>query len=208
MARGLSVDPALFLRLARHARAEGAPTSSPPPPPPPPPPATYLGADTTTRGAWKGVYGSKGYYLAEVSAGQESLPANVTVAQGAGISWYGSFLSFLNAADEPDKGDTAGVFVSVWYNTTSGPGNTFEIDVALSGGTATVSAYLVTADSNDRSGSITIKDTLGNVLDGPRNYATGNPGTWFRWTITVSVKMIFTFTGSTYSVNSSGLLFD
>lgn len=207
MARGLSVDPALFLRLARHARAEGAPTSSPPPPPPPA--ASYLGGDTVTAGAWIGIYGSSGYLLWNTSGSESSLPSWATVAQTGQSSYDWGSTWVVNAARCEDALPPHNPITGTWYSSTS---FTIEIDQSV----ATqydLSLYLVSGDNYQSGGqgracSVTITDLAGNTLDGPRTFSEPDSGAWQRWQITGGVKVIVTNTVSGNNATTQGILFN
>lgn len=205
MARGLSVSPALFMRLARHARALGIGGASPPPPPPPPPPATFIGDDSATSGAWKGTYGSKGYYLAEVAGGQASLPSWASVTQTAAS--FSPTFAWDHASAQAQNGNTTGAFQSAWFATGT---MTFEIDQSVNT-LYDLSVYLVNPHQAGiaRNITIAIEDTSGNVLDGPRAVTETSTGDWYRWAIFGSIKVVIAFVSPAGSnAVTQGFLFD
>lgn len=191
-----------FLHKGRVATVAGG--SPPPPPPPPSPSATFVGTDTTTQGSWKGVYGANGYVLAETAAGVSSLPAgwSYTVSSESFFTYSGGFNI---PAAECQKGDTSGVFTSVWFSATNW---TLQI-TQTTAASYHLSVYLISAENITRNITITIKDGLGNVLDGPRAFSEPEGGEWARWQIFGTIQILFTFVSpSGNNAESQGVLID
>lgn len=164
--------------------------------------ATYIGADTTTKGSWKGVYGTTGYFLAETSAGVSSLPSWCSGVTLTGETFF-SFSSFTDPAAEPDNGNTTGTFLNIWYSGTSW---TIEIDQSATT-YYDLSLYLIDADNAGRTCTVTVYDTSNVQLAPTQSYSAMEHGIWSRWKISGSVKIVLTNTGPN-NVDSSGFLFD
>lgn len=184
-------------------RAKMASGLSGSPPPPPPPSAVFLGEDAVTQGAWRGRYGSTGYFLAQSSSGVSSLPAWASVVL-AGQSWfdYGA-----GGVPQVDKGDVTGTFCSVFYSSTS-----FTVQIDQSTPTAYhLSLGDMDADTGARQTIVTIATPSGTILDGPRTLA--KPGAhaldWARWAIFGSVVItIAAVAPATANSESPGILLD
>lgn len=161
--------------------------SGSPPPPPPPPSASFLGTDTTTLGAWNGVYGTDGYVLTEPDInGTASLPAGWTWA-AAGESFF-TWPSFAFPTAEPQLPGSVSTFLSTYFSTTN---FTVSVEVAADAGSYHLEIYCADGDNKGRQQNITIKDGSGNVLDGPRLLTAFAHGVYLKYAITGSIQIVF-----------------
>jgi len=156
--------------------------------------ATYLGADSTTGGSWKGAYGAQGYDLAGDAA---SLPAWAVVnRQGqAEWTWAGSTAdarALQKAASSTDRQ------ASTWY--TYGQMTT---DVNLTDGLRhKVSLYVVDWEAGGRAQRIEVLDAeTGTVLD-TRDVSAFAGGRYLSWEVGGPVRFRVTLTGGGNAVVS------
>ena len=159
--------------------------------------AVFLATDTTTRGSWKGVYGTEGYSLANDAT---SLPAYATVTQQGSLPW--TWVASTTDARALQKAATADRLAATWY------GTTLTLDVKISDGLAhKVSLYLLDWDDRGRSETIQLVDaSTGLVLDS-RSAAAFSGGQYFTWVVTGRVLIRVNLTGAANAVYSA-LFFD
>lgn len=161
--------------------------SSSPPPPPPPPSATFLGTDTTTLGAWNGVYGVDGYILTEPDInGTASLPPGWTWA-ATGESFF-TWAAYAFPSAEPQLPASAGTYLSTYFASAS---FTVSVNVAAGTGAYHLEIYCADGDNKGRVQNITIEDSNGNVLDGPRQLSAFAHGVYLKYAITGSIQIVF-----------------
>jgi parallel beta-helix repeat protein len=158
--------------------------------------ASYVGTDGTTRGTWRGVYGTEGYSLA---TGAASLPSYATAAPRGHLSWaWAASTTDTRALQKPAPATDR--LAGVWY------GNTFTVDVSVGSTARRVSLYMLDWDTNSRSQRIEVLDSAtGAVLD-TRTVSGFNTGVWLSWDLTGSVQFRFTRLGG-YNAVLNGVFF-
>jgi hypothetical protein len=197
---GNAVYSGVFLETSGSSSSEPPPSSPPPQSPPPPSSvsgtaASFIGADTTTQGNWKGRYGSSGY---TVAADGTSLPSYATIAHvGSAVYTWDASPSDVRALQRTGTGRIA----STWY------GGTIDLDMTLTDGIAhDVSVYFVDYDHGGRSALIQVVDAAtGAVLD-TRTIAGFTGGQYLRWSVAGHVVIRLTNTGSGNAVYSGVFL--
>lgn len=163
----------------------------------PPSTATFLRADTTTRGNWRGMYGSHGYTLA---ANSSSLPSYVTLGTNATAeyTWSGS-TSDGRALQQPAGFDR---FAATWY----GPALNFNVKMT-DGKTHQIAIYCVDWDSPSRIQQFEIVDAAtGSVLDS-RTISGFSQGHYLVWNLSGNVALRLTSQGGANAV-VSGIFID
>jgi subtilisin family serine protease len=145
-----------------------------PPAPPPPTGASFLGANTTTQGAWNTAYGRDGYVIVNDAT---SLPSYATVTP-VGQSNY----TWLSSTTDPRallRSTGTGRIAATWYSASS-----FDIDINISDGQShDVALYAFDFDTNARSQRMDVLDaSTGAVLD-TRTISSFNAGQYLRWNL-------------------------
>lgn len=163
------------------------------------PPVIFLGTDTTTKGAWTNVYGSKGYIVAEpAQSGTASLPSGFSWSR-AGDNFFDWSSTWAVAAAKPDiPGSTSTTFTTGWYYTSTGY---VEIDQTTPT-QYTLSCYMPNPDNGARTWNISISDPSGNLYWGPVAATVTDNGIWYRFSITTSIRFNLQNTSS-----GNGVLF-
>jgi hypothetical protein len=159
--------------------------------------ASFVRADTTTKGNWKGVYGSAGHVLAGETAAP---PSWATVTQPATTTWtYTASTTDPRALQRPASNDR---FAVIWYNA-----STFMFDVNITGSTARdVALHMIDYDHYSRAQRVDVIDpSTGAVLDS-RNVSNFTDGQYLVWQIKGRVQIRITLTGAMNAV-ASGLFF-
>ena len=160
--------------------------------------ASFVKADTTTQGSWKGIYGASGY---NVITNTVAYPANVTVTPSGQQSyqWAASTTDVRALQQVSGTGRVAGT----WYSPTQ-----FTVDVQYGDAAQhQIAAYLMDWDSNARTETVTVMDASSSAVLDTRILASFHGGTYLVWNVTGHVKLQFTNTGSVNAV-LSGLFFD
>ncbi len=124
------------------------------------PSATFVTTDTTTKGNWKGVYGSTGYVIANDS---NNPPAYATLNwNGAPAYTWAASITDLRALIK--GASTTDRIASAWYSSTS-----ITVDLNLTDNQShAIALYCLDYDPLGRSQTITILNAAtGAVLDGP-----------------------------------------
>jgi hypothetical protein len=198
---GLTAGTVYFYRLAAQntigasasveataATATGAPVTAS---------ATFVNVDATTRGTWKGTYGSEG---AMVVGDSSSLPGYVAITPRGNSSWTWQYsttdtraLQRINAADR---------LASAWYLDGS-----FTVDMNFTDGkTHRVAMYFLDWDLSGRAQTVEILDTgSGAVLDSQTVSAFGS-GKYLSWDLKGAVTVRFT-KASGFNAVLNGLFF-
>lgn len=149
--------------------------------------AVFVKRDTTTRGAWKGVYGTDGYL---VIGETPNYPAGIAVTPSghSPFTWAGSttdprvLLKPLSAFDRN---------ASCWYSNSS-----FNVEINASDDrTRQVAIYMVDWDSVGRAQRVDVLDPAGNVLD-TQNVTAFQDGQYLVWNLTGRVTLRFTPSGT------------
>jgi hypothetical protein len=161
------------------------------------PSAAFAGADTTTQGSWKGVYGGDGYNVINDAV---SYPAYAQVAPNgqSNYTWAASTTDvrgLQKAASSTDR------LAATWY------GGTFSIDVNLTDGNVhLVGVYVVDWDSTSRSETLEVHDAATNALLDSRTVSGFHNGQYLFWNIQGHVTLRAVSTGGVNAV-VSGLFF-
>ncbi|RPI54214.1 MAG: hypothetical protein EHM55_11470 [Acidobacteria bacterium] len=158
--------------------------------------ATFIQADATTRGNWKGVYGAQGY---AVVRDQTALPTAVRLGGNKPSEWtWAESSSELRALQRQQSGRIA----ATWF------GEKFSFDLAFSDGKAhRLALYALDWDSTVRAQDITLTNaTTGAVLD-RRSLKSFAGGHYYVWQVTGGVTVTVTRTAGPNAV-ISGLFID
>jgi hypothetical protein len=131
--------------------------------------AVYVNLDTTTRGAWSGVYGSQGYLLApnDTTHPYSQIPAYaaMSVSEAATIIWADS-TNDARALKRPTGANGNNRVAACWYS-----GSAFTVDIGVTDGQAhRIAFYFLDWDSsgspNGRVERVDAQDaTTGATLD-------------------------------------------
>jgi len=159
--------------------------------------ATFVKADTTTRGTWRGVYGSEGYAVIGDAIND---PAYVSpIASGQWTYTWAKSSTDLRALQKGTNGTDR--IAGTWYNTTP-----FTIDLKITdGATHQLALYCVDWDTVNRRQSVEILDAGGNVLD-TQTLTNFNGGVYLVWNVSGHVKVRVNWTAGWNGV-VSGLFF-
>lgn len=141
--------------------------------------AAFIGQDTTTQGAWHGVYGADGY---AINSDATSLPSYAQFSTSA--------LSFIWEQPSTDvralqNHNNSSRQATTWYNNPS-----FSMAVNLTdGNTHRVSVYCLDWDSSGgvRSQTVQVNDANSGMLLDTRTLSSFTTGTYLSWNITGSV---------------------
>ncbi len=148
--------------------------------------ATFVAANTTTQGNWKGVYGGDGY---DVVGNQSSLPsyAEVTTTNASSYVWSSS-TSDVRALAKATPGATDRV-AACWYNSAG----QFSININLTDGqTHVVTIYADDWDNLGRSERVDVIDpSTGTVLDS-RTISSFAGGVYLSWQLRGDVQLLVT----------------
>jgi hypothetical protein len=182
--------------------APGGGGTTPTPPPPPPSTsggATFVKADTSTKGSWINTYGKDGYTLAGDATKAPSY-GKATFANAASWTWSAS----TTDTRAEQKASGSGRVAATWYESAG----SFTIDVALTDGVAhQLALYMLDWENAGRAETIQITNpSTGAVLD-QRAVSAFTNGTYLVWTVTGSVRIKITRTQGTNAV-VSGLFFN
>jgi hypothetical protein len=166
---------------------------------PTPSTASYVKLDTTTRGSWKGVYGSEGVQILGDAA---NYPANITATPSANAShtWVSS------TSDTRAMQTVAGSnrIASCWYSGTS-----FTVDLNFAdSATHQLALYMLDWDTylGGRSQRVEILSSTGAVLD-MRTVSGFSNGQYLVWNLTGHVVIRVTNLSGGSNAVISGLLF-
>jgi hypothetical protein len=155
--------------------------------------ATFLRADDTTQGNWKGTYGAGGANVVNDSVSYPSY-AQVTVIGQNAYTWNPSTtdLRALQKANAADR-------IAATYYSNSG----FTIDVNVSDGkTHDVALYCLDYDTNSRAQVIDVLDAVtGRVLDS-RSVTGFSNGRYLVWSISGHVTFRMTWKAGNNAVVS------
>jgi thermitase len=160
--------------------------------------ATFVNTDTTTRGSWKGVYGSAGYSIAQLSGGT-SLPAYAlwSVAGNSNWTWVGS----TTDGRALQKVSTTDRIAACWY------GSAFTGSLNLTDGlTHQVALYFLDWDSNTRAETVDVLDTATGQVLNSQPVSGFNGGKWLIWSVKGNVTFRITRTGGANAVLSGMFL--
>jgi len=158
--------------------------------------ATFVKTDTTTQGSWKGVYGSKGFAIANDSTSYPSF-AQVTLNL-ISVTWTASTAdarALLKAA-------VPGRIASTWYTWSN-----FGADINFTDGqTHQVAMYFLDWDSGGRSESVDVLDAVTGALLDHRTMTAFSGGQYLVWNLSGHVAIRVKLTAGMYAV-ASGIFF-
>jgi parallel beta-helix repeat protein len=159
--------------------------------------ATFLKADSTTKGNWVGAYGRQGYDIEGFAPG---LPSYATVSLTGASSWtWASSTTDPRGLENPSgSGRTA----QTWY------GGSFTFDVNLTDGQVhDVALYAVDWDNRGRQEQVQVIDpATGKVLD-TESLASSSGGAYLQWKVGGHVQIRVTRLAGPNAV-LSGLFLD
>lgn len=166
-------------------------------PPPAGTTASFVGADATTQGTWRGSYGSSGYSLVNDLT---SLPpyATLNVANGRTWTWVASTFDVraLQKAAASDR------LAATWFETT------VEMTVDLTDGQAhQISLYFVDWDANARSQIVQVLDASTMALLDTRAIDSFSSGVYLTWMMQGRILIRIIQTGPSNAI-VSGVFFD
>lgn len=163
--------------------------------------AYYVETDTSTFGAYTGIYGTDGY---DVINGGVSLPSYVTLTPSSNVvpyTWSTNTQSFNALQVQPDSPSRIAA-----CDYTSDPSFSYNLDLT-DGQTHQVEIYLVDWDNQNRSETIQITDAkTGKLLDG-ESYSQFTNGYYGVWNLSGDVNITISRTGGLNAV-VSGFFFD
>ena len=141
-------------------------------PPPPPNGARFIRSDTTTRGSWKGTYGTDGFAIAQDSSGPNpSWPAYAQVAISGANNWVWADSTF-DARGLQKVGGTTDRLAACWYTSTQ-----MDLRITITDGLEHLFAiYMLDWDHQTRTAAVQVMDhQTGDVLDARsmRDYENG-----------------------------------
>ncbi|MDG3002529.1 S8 family serine peptidase [Paludisphaera mucosa] len=159
--------------------------------------ATFLGADATTQGSWRGVRGAAGYALAGSAT---SLPAGVSLALASASSytWAAGSADVRALQDPAGTGRTA----ATWYSASA-----FSATLSLGAQPRTVGLYFVDWDGSARSQRVDVLDADTGALLDSRTVASFHDGLYLSWSLAGRVQLRITRTAGVNAV-LSGLFLD
>jgi hypothetical protein len=160
--------------------------------------AAFVKSDTTTQGAWKGLYGTDGSILAGDLSNPPSY-AQVTLANQSNYTWTAS----PTDARALQNSSGTGRIAAAWYSA-----NPFTIDINLTDGLShTTALYFVDWDSSGvRAESVDVLDAnTGAVLDS-RSVSGFVSGDYLVWNLSGHVTIRVTKTAG-YNAVVSGIFF-
>ena len=160
--------------------------------------AQFVKLDTTTKGTWRGVYGSEGFLLAADGTQQPSY-GQATLAGQSPFTWSASTTdvrALQKSASTTDR------IAATWFSDTA-----FTIDLNLGAGVShQVALYTVDYDSLNRAERFDVIDpATGTVLDS-RTVSSFTGGQYVVWTVTGHVQIRATTVGGKNTV-VSGVFF-
>ncbi|HEV7577370.1 MAG TPA: DUF6701 domain-containing protein [Caldimonas sp.] len=162
--------------------------------------ATFIRADTTTQGTWKGVYGSDGYTVVNDA---QSLPSYATLAPASNLiyTWAGSTSDVRGLQKATSATDR---IAACWYSS-----GAYRVNVRISDGQVhSLALYALDWDNyHSRTETIEIRDTGTNALLDSRDLATFQGGTWLVWNIAGNVTIVVRNTNAPANAVVSGLFF-
>jgi RHS repeat-associated protein len=164
--------------------------------------ATFVGTDTTTRGAWSSAYGADGYDIPAVAA---SLPSYATVSTSAFAYPWAVGTTDPRALTDPRPGATGGV--ASYWDSTSG-GTSIALDVHLTDGAPhEVALYALDWEGLNRAERVdVVDDDTGTVLDS-RTVTGFGFGTYLVWDLQGDVTLRVTSTTGAATEVADGLFF-
>ena len=162
--------------------------------------ASFVGADTSTKGNWIGVYGKQGYNVLG-STVLNPASATVTPAGQQLYTWATPAPTVTQALEVPPSGSTR--VAAVWYSPTS-----FTIDVNVAAGNSyDLELYFLDYDAKGRAETVTLSDANTSVVLNTQTVSNFANGEYLSWAISGNVLITITRTAGANGV-VSGLFFD
>ncbi|MDB6054862.1 MAG: hypothetical protein JWN25_2385, partial [Verrucomicrobiales bacterium] len=161
--------------------------------------ASFVGADSTVQGSWKGVYGKEGYNIIGDNA---SYPSYVqTVPSGKDDYTWVTSTTAVSALQKADAGSDR--IAAVWY-----AANVFNADFTfLDTSTHCVRLYFLDWDASGRSQKVEVVDAVsGTVLDS-QDINGFSGGTYLSWNVSGKIRFRITRVGPQNAV-LSGIFYD
>jgi thermitase len=161
--------------------------------------ATFVKADTTTKGNWQGVYGASGYSLAQSS---QSLPvwAALSVTGQSVWTWAGSTGDVRGLQKPTNPADR---IAACWYSAGS-----FTLDLNLTDGLQhQVALYGLDWDGLGRAQKVEVLDAANGAVLNTQSLSGFSGGTHLVWSVKGHVQFRITRTGGQNAV-LSGLFVD
>lgn len=165
--------------------------------PPGAPTASFLAADATTRGAWRGTYGTAGHMLVNHAT---SLPSYAQVTTSSPPVWTWSASTGDSRALQ--KVAAADRIAATWYTASSGASFTIDVNVT-DGQPHQVALYALDWDSSTRRQRVEVLDAATNGVLDTREMASFNGGHYLVWRVTGRVRIRVTHTGGVNAVVSA-----
>jgi hypothetical protein len=161
--------------------------------------ASFVAADTDTRGNWKGVYGADGEIIANDSNAQPAY-GSASFTQGTAYTWVASIESdaraLLKAGSQTDR------IASTYYDSSS-----VTLDVHFTDAVShRVALYLLDFDTSGRGETITITDADTNAVLDTRSASAFVDGKYLIWNVSGHVTVQVTCTAGPNAV-VSGVFF-
>jgi hypothetical protein len=160
--------------------------------------ATFAGVDTTTKGTWRGVYGTDGYNIVGDAVSYPSY-AVVNLSGQQSFTWLSSTADVraLQKAAGPDR------LAATWW-----AAGFFTIDVNLTDGqTHQVALYMLDWDTTSRVQTIELRDAGTNALLDTQTVSSFNGGQYLKWMVSGHVSIRVTRIAGNNAI-ASGLFFD
>jgi len=155
--------------------------------------ASFVGLDTTTKGNWRGVYGSDGYSVANNA---QSIPSYASFALQNQQNWTWASGTADPRALQTSEGSSR--IAAAWYNASS-----FSLDVNLTDGNVhQVALYVVDWDMQGRSETVQIMNASSGALLDTRSISNFTNGTYLIWKLSGNVKINVITNGGPNSVVS------
>ncbi|MEO5804163.1 MAG: glycoside hydrolase family 9 protein [Verrucomicrobiota bacterium] len=143
--------------------------------------ATFVKADTTTQGNWKGVYGSQGY---NVVANSSSYPADAQIIPAGKNDWIWAQSSSERRCLQKAGATTDRVATS-WESTTS-----FTITINMPDtNTHQLGMYFLDWDRNGRVQTVEVLDALTGTVLNTQSLSSFTEGKYLVWDISGNVKV-------------------
>ncbi len=159
---------------------------------------TYVSLDTTTQGAWSGVYGADGFIIAN---GVSNAPSYATVSLTGQSAWTWNPSTSDPRALQTSSGSSTGI-ASTYYAASS-----FSIGVNLTdGNTHKIALYLLDWDSGSRAETISILDANTHAVLSTQSFSSFQNGQFASWDVKGNVTIQVNLTGGENAV-VSGIFF-
>lgn len=163
-------------------------------------PSSFVKADTTSKGNWKGVYGADGYNVIGNSTAYPAY-AQVSASGKSDWTWVNSTTTDLRCLQ---KAGTATDRVGASWQSTSN----LTVSVSITDGkTHQLAMYFMDFDRNNRSQSVEVFDaTTGATIDS-QTLTSFQEGKYLVWNINTNVRIRVTWL-SGYNATLQGIFFD